>query len=156
MDRVSPEQRSLNMSAVHSANTKPEISIRKMLFKEGYRYRLYDKKLPGKPDIVLKKYNAVIFINGCFWHGHENCKKAKLPDANFEFWQSKINANKLRDQKQISQLIESNWRVLIVWTCALKKSKLDEVFALITKWIQGQAVYTEIFFNDAGFIDVKE
>lgn len=111
------------MSKISGKNTKPEIKFRKALFKEGFRYRINDRSLPGKPDIVLKKYKNCIFINGCFWHGH-NCKAAKLPETNKEFWLNKISENKNRDVKNYKILNEKNWKVIVVWQCEIKNQKL--------------------------------
>jgi len=125
-DIKTPLARSKNMSAIKSKNTKPEIKIRKALFDRGYRYRLHDKKLPGKPDIILPKYNTVIFIHGCFWHGHQNCYLYKVPASNTEFWGKKINDNKRRDKAVTAALLEKGWRILIIWECSIKgKNKLN-------------------------------
>lgn len=124
-DRHTPEQRSFNMSKIRSSNTKPEILLRKRLFAEGYRYRINDKKLPGKPDIVLKKYKTVIFVNGCFWHGHKDCKYFVVPKTRTEFWINKINGNTERDKKHENVLAKMGWNVITVWTCNLKKDKID-------------------------------
>ena len=105
MDRLSSTQRSLNMAAIKGKNTRPEIFVRKLLFSRGYRYRLFDKKLPGRPDLVLKKFNTVIFVHGCFWHSHDNCPKARVPETNRTFWLKKLKANRLRDQKINKELI---------------------------------------------------
>ena len=101
MDNRTKEQRSKCMKNIRSKNTTPELIVRKFLYNKGYRYRLHDKKLPGKPDIVLRKFNTVIFINGCFWHGHKNCSEAKKPKSNSEFWKTKIVSNQQRDRKNI-------------------------------------------------------
>ena len=101
MDRVSKEQRHYNMSQIHGSDTKPEIIVRKYLFQHGLRYRKNDKRLPGHPDIVLPKYKTVVFVNGCFWHGHNNCKYAKMPLTNSDFWRAKILSNQIRDKKII-------------------------------------------------------
>lgn len=112
------DTRRRNMQAVHSKNTKPEIIVRKLLHALGFRFRLHVKTLPGTPDIVLPKYKAVIFVHGCFWHGH-SCKRGALPKSNIEFWQNKIKGNMLRDVSHIARLKDQGWRVLIVWECAL-------------------------------------
>lgn len=114
-----PEVRSYNMSQIRSKNTKPELIVRKFLFKNGFRYNLHVKDLPGKPDIVLPKYKTVIFINGCFWHGHKNCKNAKTPVENRSFWIDKITTNGVRDRKNIHLLKNENWKVFIIWECQL-------------------------------------
>lgn len=124
MDKVSPQQRSINMSKVKSKNTKPEKIVRSLLHSLGYRFRLHRKTLPGTPDIVLPKYKAVIFVNGCFWHGHDGCKRATIPDTNKEFWERKISANKARDQKNIFDMEKLGYRCLVIWQCELKDKNL--------------------------------
>ena len=119
-DKHSKENRSYNMSQVKSKETKPEVFVRKHLFANGFRYRKNDKRLPGHPDIVLPKYKTIVFINGCFWHQHENCKYAALPETNREFWEEKLLGNKQRDSEKIKQLETLGWRVIVVWTCELK------------------------------------
>lgn len=126
VDRHTAEQRSYNMSRIKSTNTKPELLVRKFLFAHGFRYRLNVAKLPGKPDIVLKKYKAVIFVNGCFWHGHEGCRYYVIPETKTEWWLDKINGTKKRDKQAYDSLIEKGWRVFIVWECELKSAnRLD-------------------------------
>ena len=134
-DRHTEEQRSYNMSRIKGANTKPEILLRKRLFAEGFRYRINDKKLPGKPDIVLKKYRTIIFVNGCFWHGHQNCKYFVIPKTRMEFWMNKINGNIDRDLKNEEVLIELGWRVITVWECDLK-SNIDQAFITVKNILQ--------------------
>lgn len=137
-DVHSKEVRSYNMSKVKSKDTKPELLVRKFLFANGLRYRLYDKKLPGKPDIILSKYKTVIFIHGCFWHGHENCKYAVMSKTRTEFWTTKIEGNKQRDKNNIEQLRNKGWNVLIVNGCELKKEKQDLTLNKILNNIQNQ------------------
>lgn len=121
VDVHTPEARSRNMRAIRNKDTKPELLIRKALHARGYRYRLGGSGLPGHPDIVLPKYKTVIFINGCFWHGHD-CKYFKLPATRTEFWADKIKSNQERDQRSVSRLLELGWTVLTVWECSLKTS----------------------------------
>lgn len=135
MDRLTPAERSKNMSAIKAKNTSPEIYVRKLLFSAGFRFRLHDKSLPGTPDIVLKKFKTVVFVHGCFWHGHENCKKAKMPETNSVFWIKKINQNKSRDQKVVKELIDLDFKVIVIWECACKKSKKDELLSKIVTCI---------------------
>src|ERR1700749_1252113 len=111
------EQRSFNMSRIKSKNTKPELLVRKILFSKGYRYRLHDKKLPGKPDIVLPKYKTVIFVHGCFWHRHENCKYSSVPKTNSEWWRDKIDRNVKNFRKAVDSLEANEWKVLTIWGC---------------------------------------
>ena len=124
--------RSYNMSRIKSKNTKPEILVRKFLFANGFRYRLYDKKLPGKPDIVLPKYKTVIFVNGCFWHGHENCKFFKLPKTRSEWWKEKFERNIKNDNIEHAKLSDSGYKVIVIWECEVKnksifKTIIDEI-----------------------------
>lgn len=126
MDIVTSEQRSKNMSAIRSKNTKPEIYFRKLLFAEGYRYSLNSKNVPGHLDIFLRKYNTAIFINGCFWHRHEGCKYAYMPKSRVEFWQKKFEANQRRDEKVRQELEEKRIKRLVVWECTIKKMLRDK------------------------------
>ena len=109
------------MSRVRSRDTKPEKIVRSVLFSMGFRFRLCQKNLPGKPDIVLKKYKTVIFVHGCFWHGHENCKKSRLPQSNVEFWKNKIERNKQRFAEVSQQLRAQGWKVVVIWECEISK-----------------------------------
>ena len=125
-DRLTPEQRHLCMSRIHSKGTRIEIVVRKRLHADGFRFRLNVNDLPGKPDIVLPKYRTAIFVNGCFWHGHKNCKHSQLPQTNIDFWVKKIEQNRLRDDEKYRQLEALQWNVLIVWECELKKGLFEE------------------------------
>ena len=120
MDKISPEKRSRNMARVKGKNTKPEMLVRSLLHKMGYRFRLHVKKLSGNPDIVLPRYKAVIFVHGCFWHGHEGCKRATMPATGTEFWHAKITSNKQRDKRNIAALKNSGYRCLTIWQCEVK------------------------------------
>lgn len=122
MDTFSKSKRSQIMSKISGKETKPEILVRKYLFSNGFRFRKNVKDLPGKPDIVLPKYKTIIFIHGCFWHGH-SCKRGKLPESNREFWQEKINKNTERDNRNASQLKEKGWNVIVVWQCEIKNKE---------------------------------
>ena len=139
-DTMTPEQRSRCMAAVHSKDTKPEVLVRKFLFSKGLRFRVCDRKLPGKPDIVLPKYKTVIFIDGCFWHGHEGCKHSHLPHTRVDFWRNKINTNKLRDRRNDTDLTNAGWRVIRLWECEIR-NKASQADALDTLYqhIIGQA-----------------
>jgi len=114
------------MSQIKGKNTKPEILVRKFLFSNGFRFRLHDKKLPGKPDIILPKYKTAIFVHGCFWHGHENCKYFKIPKTRADWWLIKINGNIVNDKKKQLLLQEMGWKVLYVWECDLKTGLVDK------------------------------
>ncbi len=120
MDKLSAEQRHKNMAAIHSANTKPEIIVRKYLFSRGFRYRLNHKRLPGHPDIVLRKYRTCIFVNGCFWHGHGGCRYFKMPKSNTVFWMTKVTRNRERDKRVQRELAGMGWHCITVWECELK------------------------------------
>ena len=120
MDKLTKEQRHRCMSAIKSKSTKPELLVRKFLFSRGFRYRLNHPRLPGHPDLVLRKYRTVIFVNGCFWHGHEGCKSYKLPKTNVVFWKNKIMRNQSRDIEEMRQLAAMGWHCITVWECQLK------------------------------------
>jgi DNA mismatch endonuclease (patch repair protein) len=125
MDHLEKEKRSWNMSRIHSKDTGPEMVFRKLIHRAGFRYRLYVKELPGKPDLVLKKYKAVVFIHGCFWHKHENCRRGNKPKSNNEYWDAKLARNVERDTENVRLLEEAGWHVLVIWECELKD--LDSV-----------------------------
>lgn len=125
MDVHDKATRSYNMSRIKGKNTKPEEIVRKYLFSNGFRYRKNDKRLPGSPDIVLPKYKTVIFVNGCFWHGHEGCRYFVWPKSNPEFWKQKIEANILRDKVKKESLEALGWNVLVVWECELRSQNRD-------------------------------
>jgi DNA mismatch endonuclease (patch repair protein) len=137
MDNWDKSKRSLEMSRMPYKGTKPEIILRKALFAKGFRYRINFNKLIGKPDIVLPKYHIVIFVNGCFWHQHENCKYAYKPKTNLNFWKSKFEKNKERDDRVSRQLISQKWRVIVVWECQISMNSIaklvEELEALIRK-----------------------
>lgn len=124
------------MSRIRSKDTVPELIVRKWLFANGYRFRLHRKDLPGKPDIVLPKYRTAIFINGCFWHHHENCRYGYMPKSNLEYWENKFRKNKERDEKNFTALTALSWRVLIIWECQIKNGTFEAVLSerLNNKW----------------------
>jgi len=122
--------RSYNMSRIRSKDTKPEILVRKFLFSKGYRYKLHDKNLPGKPDIVLPRYKTVIFIHGCFWHGHKGCKYFVVPKTRTEWWLDKINGNKANDKKKETQLKRMGWNIIRIWECDIKKGRLAKKLSM--------------------------
>lgn len=126
-----PEVRSYNMSRIRSKNTKPEIIVRQLLHKSGLRFRLHVKDLPGKPDIVLPKYKTIIFINGCFWHGHEDCKYYIIPKTRTKFWEDKIKYNISRDNNNEMVLRNKGWKVAIIWQCQLKADQQETISELI-------------------------
>jgi DNA mismatch endonuclease (patch repair protein) len=132
MDRLSKEERSLNMSKIRSKNTLPEIRIRKALWHMGYRYRLHYKQLPGKPDIVMTKQKIVIFVHGCFWHRHKNCIEASRPKTNSDYWETKINRNIERDKKNQKEIKKLGYKIIIIWECFVKKD-MEENIKLLRK-----------------------
>ena len=152
MDKLSPEQRHKNMAAIHSKDTKPEMIVRRGLWRMGFRYRLNHKRLPGHPDLVLKKYRTCIFVNGCFWHGHnvditifENTDCCKIPKTNREFWIEKIRRNKERDIEEQKRLAEMGWHCITIWECELKPSKREATlkslaYTLNKIWLDDHAV----------------
>ena len=136
MDVHNKETRSYNMSRIKGRKTKPEELIAKYLFSQGFRYRRNVKKLPGTPDIVLKKYKTVIFVNGCFWHMHEGCKYFVWPKDNSEFWKNKLLANKERDEKEKKEIEELGWKVIVVWECQLKKAERERTLNWLVEKIR--------------------
>lgn len=125
MNKKKPMTRSENMARVKSKDTKPEIYLRKLLWHKGFRYRTNYKKLPGKPDIYISKYNVAIFVNGCFWHMHKNCKYSSIPKNNHEFWKNKLEGNIERDRKNYTQLESMGIKVIVVWGCEIKQMMRD-------------------------------
>ncbi|MCT3639109.1 very short patch repair endonuclease [Elizabethkingia anophelis] len=134
-DVHSREVRSFNMSRIKGKDTKPEMLVRKFLFAEGFRYRLHDKKLPGKPDVILPKYKTVIFVNGCFWHGHQNCKYFVVPKTRTEWWLNKINTTIANDKKVVESLQNDGWKTIVIWECELKKEKSENTLSELIKKI---------------------
>lgn len=142
MDKMTKEQRHRCMAAIHSKDTKPEMLVRKYLFARGFRYRLNHPRLPGRPDIVLRRYRTVIFVNGCFWHGHEGCKAYVVPKSNVEFWKAKIERNRQRDKEQQRRLAEMGWHCITVWECQLKPKVRQRTLESLAFTLN------EIFLND--------
>lgn len=145
MDTLTPESRHLNMSRIRSRDTKPERQIRTALWKAGFRYRICDKRYPGKPDLIFPRYYAVIFINGCFWHAHgwksgESCRYFRFPRSNQAFWQNKFTHNKERDTATISYYQDQCWRVCLVWECSIRgknsRLKIERVTDQIIQWLE--------------------
>ncbi|MCQ2318928.1 MAG: very short patch repair endonuclease [Bacteroidales bacterium] len=161
-DRLTPEQRHKNMSSIHSRNTKPEILVRQYLWSHGYRYRLNSKKLPGKPDIVLAKYKTCIFINGCFWHGHDGCRYYTVPKSNTEFWVNKVARNRQRDGQVRQKLEIMGWHCITIWECELKKEKrkqtLESLLDMLSRFYfkgMGISIY-EIQEDDICFMVAED
>lgn len=146
MDIVTSEARSKMMAGIRSKNTKPEMLVRSALHRLGFRFRLHDKNLPGSPDLVLPRYHAVIFIHGCFWHGHD-CHLFRLPATRTEFWEAKIGGNRRRDKKQEEELVTKGWRIAIIRECAIKgKQRLPfpELVRIVEKWLISESQILEI------------
>lgn len=132
-----PEVRSYNMSRIKGKNTKPEMLVRKYLHAQGFRYGLHNKKLPGKPDLVLRKHKTVIFVHGCFWHSHKECRYFVIPKTRTEWWTEKLNKNKVNDSKHIQHLQKAGWKVIVVWECELKPDKRAETLESLAERIVG-------------------
>lgn len=132
--------RSYNMSQIRSKDTKPELLVRKLLHSKGFRFRLHNKDLPGKPDIYLKKYNSVIFINGCFWHGHTNCKYFVLPKTRSEWWKTKIERNIANDLKHTKEIKKQKLNVITIWECELKKDKCEVTMQKVIKKLRRKGI----------------
>ena len=172
MDKLSPEQRHKNMAAIRGKDTKPEMIVRRGLWKRGFRYRLNHKGLPGHPDIVLRKYRTCIFVNGCFWHGHnvalpqvESSECCKIPKTNREFWVAKIRRNKERDKEEQRKLAKMGWHCITVWECELTPKKREETiesiaFTLNHIWLQDHRIkdipYPNLNEEDAHVLKAAE
>ena len=149
MDIKSPEERSRNMAAIRSKDTKPEIYFRKLLFVQGYRYSLNSSKVPGHPDIYLRKYDTAVFVHGCFWHRHSGCKYAYMPKSRVEFWQKKFEANVKRDYVVKMELQDKGIKCLIVWECTVKRMKrnqeaCEKYLQVVERFLEGNQALLEI------------
>jgi len=147
MDTIPPEHRSWNMSRIKGKNTGPEVLVRSLLHILGYRFRLHRKDLPGKPDIVLPKFRTVIFVNGCYWHRHVHCPLAYIPKTNVAFWLSKFEENEKRDRRNYELLLNLNWKVRVVWECALKgkhKLSLPQLSTELKKLMESSADFLQL------------
>lgn len=137
-DIVDRATRSRMMSGIRGKDTQPEMVVRRALYARGLRFRLHDRSLPGRPDIVIKKHRVAIFVNGCFWHGHQGCRYFRLPATNPEFWDGKIAGNRARDARKVHALREAGWRVAVVWECAIRQGR-PELIADLAKFITSEA-----------------
>jgi DNA mismatch endonuclease, patch repair protein len=147
VDIVTPAKRSEMMAGIRAKNTKPEMRVRSILHRLGYRFSLHRKNLPGKPDIVMPKYKTVVLVHGCFWHGHDDCPLFRLPKSKPDFWNTKIRQNKSRDHANLEALEASQWRTIVLWECSLKgsgKISVEEIAASLKAHLQGYSVRTEI------------
>ena len=140
-DMMTPQQRHNCMSHIRGKATKPELLVRSWLWHHGYRYRLNVNSVPGRPDIVLRRYRTAIFVNGCFWHGHEGCSKYVVPKSTTDFWIAKIERNKERDQKEYKALREAGWQVIVIWECQLKKAALDTTMRRVEHTLNSHLLY---------------
>lgn len=134
MDNLTKEKRSKVMSSIRSADTKPELLLRKLLHAQGFRFRLHGKGLPGRPDIILPKHNAVILVHGCFWHNHQGCKYSHIPETRTSYWKGKLQKNKERDKGNVKALTSLGLRVAVVWECSIKE-QAQEMLEQLTSWI---------------------
>ena len=132
------------MATIRSRNTRPEMALRRALYRLGFRYRLHDRKLPGHPDLVLPKYRAVIFVHGCFWHRHSGCRYATNPATNTEFWERKFRENVERDERNIGKLRGQGWRIAVIWECALKGDNPEVIADKVSLWLQEGGSWLEI------------
>lgn len=143
-EKKAPLTRSQMMAGIRSADTKPELVLRKALHAVGYRFRLHVRSLPGCPDIVLRKHRCAVFVHGCFWHGHEGCSNFRIPKTRPEFWSAKIESNRDRDRRSIKALLDADWRVLVVWECATRSINADILVSTIATWLQGPETSAEL------------
>jgi DNA mismatch endonuclease (patch repair protein) len=134
MDKISRARRSANMAAIKSRDTKPEMVVRRYLFKKGLRYRTHVKRLPGRPDVAIKKYKLVLEVRGCFWHGHAECRDGRLPKSNTEFWASKIQSTIDRDARNLRDLEAMGYSVHVIWECEIKANKMGKVDAFVKQY----------------------
>ncbi len=136
MDKITPEQRHYTMSRIRGKDTKPEVLVRRYLFSEGFRFRKNDRRYPGHPDIVLPRYHTIVFVNGCFWHGHEGCKYYTVPKSNTEFWVEKIRRNQNRDREDVKALTEMGWKVVTIWECQLAKAVREQTLSSLASGLR--------------------
>ncbi len=142
-DIVDTKTRSRMMSGIRGRNTKPEMLVRSLLHRQGFRFRLHARDLPGHPDIVLPRYHSVIFVHGCFWHGHENCRLFRWPKTREEFWRNKITHNRKNDRKSVQELLDAGWKVGIIWECMLRDHAPDSWLPELTGWIRNNEPFRE-------------
>ena len=143
-DVVDQATRSRMMAAIQGRNTKPEVALRRGLHRSGFRYVLHDRRLPGRPDIVFPRYQAVVFVHGCFWHRHDGCRYATTPKTRPEFWSKKFEANVARDQRNRQAVSEAGWKTAVVWECALRGPRLDETVARVSQWLRSGSRWIDI------------
>ncbi len=144
VDVVDPESRSRMMAGIRGGNTKPEMLVRRAIFSAGFRFRLHRRDLPGTPDIVLPRWRVAVFVHGCFWHQHTNCRFSKLPATRPEFWRTKLEGNVRRDDRSVAALCAAGWRVLVVWECLTRGASVEELAPLLAEWIKGDMPFGEM------------
>lgn len=142
-DRMTPEQRHRCMSHIRGVDTKPEMVVRRWLWKQGFRYRLHVRRLPGSPDVVMRRWHTVIFVNGCFWHGHENCPHYRLPHTHRQYWLDKIARNRERDRRDHALLAQAGWHVLVVWECQLDKRRRHDTLLALSRRLSQIVMQTQ-------------
>lgn len=142
-DIVTAIVRSRMMAGIRGKNTTPEVRLRQALHRAGFRFRLHDARLSGRPDMILSKYRAAIFVHGCFWHRHQGCDNAAVPKSNAAFWEEKFRKNVERDQRNIRMLQASDWRIVIVWECAIRRCGADAVALELAEWLRGRERWFE-------------
>lgn len=135
-DIFTKKKRSEIMGRIKAKNTKPELIVRRFLFAHGFRYRIHQRGLPGRPDIVLRKHNTIVIVNGCFWHGHQRCRVFKMPKSRTAFWRSKLSKNRERDQRDRRALRNAGWKVITVWECQLRKSMVEATMRKVVESIR--------------------
>jgi DNA mismatch endonuclease, patch repair protein len=144
-DRLSPAERSRQMARIRGANTAPEIHLRKGLHRAGFRFRLHSASLPGRPDIVLRRFRAAIFVHGCFWHRHPGCSIAYLPKSRVDFWSRKFSENVERDRRHVNALLDQGWRIAVVWECGLRRAHSRAlIIRAVIKWVCSKRAWAEV------------
>lgn len=154
VDVICPAVRSALMSRIRAKNTKPEVMVRKQLWARGFRFRLHAKELTGKPDLVLPKWKALVFVHGCFWHRHEGCPFFRLPKTRTDFWDGKLSANRQRDLVAIDELLGAGWRVAVVWECAVRLDS-NEMSNRLAEWLASRRKEIEILARDSVVVAVE-
>lgn len=152
VDVMSAGKRSALMSRIRGKHTRPEMQVRKLLWHQGFRYRLHGPKLPGRPDVVLPRWRAVVLVHGCFWHYHEGCPLFRLPATRPDFWLEKLSGNRERDRRSVHELRDAGWRVAVVWECALRLDQAS-VGQSLARWLRGDSSELEIFRNAGKVVD---
>ncbi len=135
MDKLTKEDRSWNMSRIRAKNTKPEMLVRRLLHRAGFRFRIHNRKLPGNPDIVLPRFRTVIFVHGCYWHRHPGCREATIPRTNQDYWLPKFERTVQRDREAQQELLAHGWKVILLWECEIERANSDEMVAMLTEEI---------------------